>query len=108
MNFIIMAWVLSAGCGCRCCWMNMADAIQHRQHVERVRRREVVDPQGPGCVAQLHAVHQHVVQREEDRYLDQRSGRQPLAGLIFSFLYSSIIAWLSLLAVVLVALLQLP
>jgi hypothetical protein len=53
--------------------------------VGRVGRREVLDPAEERRVPHLDGDEQHLVEREEDRDLDQ-DRQQPASGLIFSFL----------------------
>src|SRR3546814_14923415 len=45
--------------------------VEHRQDAVRIPRGEVVDPQRPRRLAQLHRLHQHPVPRPEDDHLRQ-------------------------------------
>ena len=105
MICITLACTGSAGAGFSFCWAEHGGTHNERQDEIRVAGREVCNPQRKRCLAHLHALEQHPVERQEERHLDQDG--QTAGGRVYLLAFVEVHHRLAeRLPIVLVALLQ--
>ncbi|MNE12475.1 hypothetical protein D3C80_1052740 [compost metagenome] len=92
ISFITRACMGSGGVGLRVCWKNMVAPmmIGRMKYGSLIDRSTIQPSHGAWRISTLSS---RVQYRARNTGICTRIGRQPPSGLIFSFLYSSIMPW---------------